>query len=63
MQRESFEIHSEARGSHWVAWMTRRGDNKPLRSIVLVGRTREEAEGSARRWAEENVPAAGSPPA
>lgn len=63
MERESFEIHSEARGAHWVAWMTRRGEVKTLRSIVLVGRTREEAEASARRWAEQNLSAAGQPQA
>ena len=49
---ENFEIRSEARGPHWVAWVTQGGDNKPVGSAVLVGQTREEAEGRARRWAE-----------
>ena len=46
------EIHSEARGSHWIAWVTRAGDPKPHRSVVLVGRTQDEALARARRWAE-----------
>ena len=49
---EKFEIQSEARGPHWVAWVTQGGDGKPVSSVVLVGQTREEAEDRARRWAE-----------
>jgi hypothetical protein len=48
----SYEIHAEARGPHWIAWITRGGSAKPDRSIVLVAATREEAEARARRWAE-----------
>ena len=48
----SYEIHTEARGPHWIAWITRGGSSKPDRSIVLVAATREEAEARARRWAE-----------
>jgi hypothetical protein len=47
-----FEIHSEAHGPHWIAWLTRSGANTPERSVVLVGETQEEAEKRARRWAE-----------
>jgi len=47
-----FEIHSEAHGPHWIAWLARSGDDKPERSVVLVGETREEAEARARQWAE-----------
>jgi hypothetical protein len=47
-------IHSEARGPHWVAWVSG-ADGKPERSVVLVGRTRKEAEDRARRWAEMNT--------
>ena len=47
-----FEIHSEAHGPHWIAWLTRAGGNTPERSIVLVGETKEEAETRARRWAD-----------
>ena len=48
----SYEIHSEARGPHWVAWITRGGSTKPDRSVLIVGRTQEEAEASAKQWAE-----------
>jgi len=48
----TYEIHSEARGPHWIAWVSRDGSGKPDRSIVLVGATREDAETRARAWAE-----------
>ena len=48
----AYEIHSEARGPHWIAWVSRGGDSKPERSVVFVGRTQEEAEARARLWAE-----------
>jgi hypothetical protein len=44
------EIRSEARGPHWIAWVSRDGDPKPHRSVVLVGQTQAEAEANARRW-------------
>jgi len=47
-----FEIRSEARGSHWIAWVSRNGDPKPQGAVVLVGRTQEEAEANARQWAD-----------
>ena len=53
--REPCQIHSAARGPHWVAWVSRGGDAKPERSIILIGETREEAETRARRWAEQTV--------
>ncbi len=46
----SDEIRSEARGPHWIAWVSRDGDPKPHRSVVLVGQTQAEAEANARRW-------------
>jgi hypothetical protein len=52
----SYEIHTEARGPHWVAWITRGGDSKPDRSVILVAANREEAVDRARRWAEQSVP-------
>jgi hypothetical protein len=52
--KSSGAIHSEARGPHWVAWVAG-ADGKPERSVVLVGRTRKEAEDRARRWAEANA--------
>jgi hypothetical protein len=49
-----YEIHSEARGPHWIARVSRDTSGKPERSIVLVGETREKAEANARRWAEQS---------
>ena len=48
----TYQIHSEARGLHWVAWVSRTSDGKPERSVLQVGQTREEAEARARLWAE-----------
>jgi hypothetical protein len=48
-----YQIHSEARGSHWVAWVTRDGASKPEQSTLIVGATQEEAEAKARAWAEQ----------
>ena len=36
------EVRSEARGPHWVAWIPD-ASGKPSGSVVLVGKTREEA--------------------
>jgi hypothetical protein len=52
----TYEIHSEARGSHWIAWVTRPGSARPDRAAVLIGRTREEAETRAKAWAESQPP-------
>jgi hypothetical protein len=52
MASGSYQIHSDERGPHWIAWVSRDGSGKPDRSIVLVGATKEEAEARARRWAE-----------
>lgn len=48
----AYEIHSEARGPHWIAWITRGGAAKPDRSVVIVGASQAEAEASAKQWAE-----------
>jgi hypothetical protein len=48
-----FTIHSEAHGPHWIAWLTRASETKPVKSVVVVGETREEAEQRARRWGDE----------
>ena len=50
----SYQIHSEARGPHWAAWISRDGSGKPHQSIILIGETREEAEANARKWAESS---------
>ena len=48
----SYDVHSEPRGAHWVAWITRGTGAKPERSVILVGATQAEAEASAKAWAE-----------
>jgi hypothetical protein len=48
-------VKSEARGGHWVAWIPD-ANGKPEQSVVLVGETREEAEGRARQWVERSAP-------
>ena len=53
MTTGSYEIRSEPRGPHWIAWVCRDGSAKPYRSIVLVAETRELAEARARQWAEQ----------
>jgi hypothetical protein len=46
----AFEVHSEARGPHWVAWLSESGQKGPHQSVLLVGASREEAETRARDW-------------
>jgi len=53
---DSFEVHSAPHGPRWIAWLTRPGQTKPDRSIVLVAATREEAEARARQWAAQQTP-------
>jgi hypothetical protein len=48
----SYQIHTEARGPHWIAWITCGNDTKPYRSVVLIAANQEEAEARARQWAE-----------
>jgi hypothetical protein len=48
-----YQIHTEARGPHWIAWISRDGSSKPAGSVVLVGESKEKAEANARRWAEQ----------
>ena len=50
----SYHIHAEAHGAHWVAWVSRGSDAKPDRSIVIIGKTREEAEARAQAWVEQS---------
>ena len=49
-----YEIHSQPRGPHWIAWITYGAGDKPDRSIVHVAETREEAEARARQFAEQS---------
>jgi len=48
----SVQIHTEARGPHWISWISRDGSGKPERSVVLVAASQAEAEARARAWAE-----------
>jgi hypothetical protein len=50
----SYQIHSEARGPHWIAWVSRDDSGKPDRAVVLVGENREKAEANAQRWADQS---------
>ncbi len=59
MSEAGFEVRSEARGPHWVAWVTRPGENAPYQSVLLVGATQEEAEARAREWAARTAAQAG----
>jgi hypothetical protein len=49
----SYDVHTEARGSHWIAWLTSGGSPKPDRSIVLVAASEAEARERARAWIEQ----------
>ncbi len=51
----TYRIHSEARGPHWIAWVSRDGSRTPERSVILVAETRELAEARAERWAEQSL--------
>jgi len=50
----SRDVRSEARGPHWVAWIPD-SNGKPAGSVVVVGKTREEAEERARQWEESQA--------
>jgi succinyl-CoA synthetase alpha subunit len=50
-----FEVRSEARGPHWIAWLIRDDADKPVDAVVLVGETREEAETRAREYARQHA--------
>ncbi|HXI30369.1 MAG TPA: hypothetical protein VNG89_18150 [Vicinamibacterales bacterium] len=54
-QSGNYQIHSEARGPHWIAWVSRDGSGKPAGAVVLVAETRELAEERAQRWAEQSA--------
>jgi hypothetical protein len=48
----SFQVHTQARGPHWIGWITEGSETTPYRAVVLVAASQEEAEARARRWAE-----------
>ena len=47
------QIHVDERGPHWISWITKPGECKPDRAVVLVAASQEEAEARARKWAEQ----------
>jgi hypothetical protein len=49
LETTNTDVRSEQRGPHWVAWIPN-SSGKPQDSVVLVGRTREDAEARARLW-------------
>jgi hypothetical protein len=50
-----YQIHTQARGPHWIAWITRGSETKPDRSVVLVAASQKEAEEHAKRWVEQTT--------
>jgi hypothetical protein len=48
-----FNIRSEERGPHWIAWLAGDDDGKPVNAVVLVGETRQEAEARALEYARQ----------
>lgn len=53
--RGPYQIHVEERGPHWISWITRNGETKPDRAIILVAAKKEDAEARARAWAEQTA--------
>lgn len=51
--RTDFGFKTEARGGHWITWVTRGTSEKPFGSVILVGQTRDEAASHARTWADK----------
>jgi hypothetical protein len=47
----TFQIHAEARGPHWIAWVSHDGSGKPDGAVVFVAASQEEARARAERWA------------
>ena len=46
------DVRSELRGHHWVAWVSKPGESKPVDAVLVVGQTQEEAERRARERLE-----------
>ncbi len=57
----AFEVRSEAKGAHWIAWVCRDGQGTPDGAVVLVGQTQKEAEDRARAWGERTPAASAAP--
>ena len=52
-QMTPYQVFSEARGPHWIAWVMREDNGKPHRGVVVVAETQAKAEARARAWAEQ----------
>ncbi len=50
MQTLEVDVRTEQRGSHWVAWLARDGDDGPAESVLIVGPDQAEAERRCREW-------------
>jgi hypothetical protein len=50
----SYQVFSEPRGPHWIAWISHDGSGKPHQSVILIARTQEEAETRARAWGDRS---------
>jgi len=46
-----YEIHTAARGPHWIGWVSRPGSQQPDRSIIVIAASQEEAVTRARNLA------------
>ena len=55
MAESTYQIQSQPRGPHWIAWVSRDAKGTPDRSVVVVGETKEEAEKRAREWADSQT--------
>jgi hypothetical protein len=45
-----YEIRTEQRAFHWVAWAVARGETRPIGPVLMVGQTETEAEARLRAW-------------
>jgi hypothetical protein len=54
-ENRSYTIHTEARGPHWIGWVTRGGETKPDGSVILIAASQHDAEERARLWAERTL--------
>jgi hypothetical protein len=51
----TYQIHTQERGAHWIAWVSRDGGGKPDRGVILVAETKAQVETRARAWAEQTT--------
>jgi len=51
----AYHVHCEARGPHWIAWISQDNSGKPHQSVILIGRTEAEARARAQAWADRTL--------